>query len=146
MAITRAGGSTPPVAEPLPTASLARVLLYLVPTARFSYEDERYETLVWEGPGSAPTLDQVNAARDAATAALRAPMTNRATLLTRALTALAANQGFRAENDAFLALGAAPTAAQVRDHTIRMAKHSNAYSRQLDALIRLYTGSLDATD
>lgn len=146
MSRTYVGGSSAPIAEPLPTASLARVLLHLVPGASFTYDNEDYATLVWGGPGNAPTLAQVNAARDTATAALRAPINNRATLLARALAALAANQGFRTENDAFLALGAAPTSVQVRDHTIRMARHSNAYSRQLDALIRLYTGSLDATD
>src|SRR5688500_14583232 len=93
---TYGGGSASPTPDPLPTASLGHVLLYLVPDARFTYENEDYATIVWEGPGQKPSLAQVDAARDAATTALRAPLLNRAAIRQDIANAAAGLRTYRA--------------------------------------------------
>lgn len=80
---------------------------------------------------SSRALNAAEIAAFAARAALDASVSNQATLQTRAQAALAANT-------TFLALGATPTAAQVRDQTITLTK-------ECTALIRLLLGQLDST-
>jgi hypothetical protein len=131
MPITYAGGSAPPPVAPLPTPSLARVLLYLVPGARFSYDEEvGYASVVWEGPGTKPTQAEVDAARDAATAALQAPYVNESTLRQQADAALV---DLRAYRDL-----ASPTNAQ----TVAAVK---LLCRVCIGLIRLALRKLDST-
>lgn len=90
-------------------------------------------------PEAQAVLDQQNAAAESLASG------NDLTLREQLLAALDANRGFQGENAAFLALGAAPSAGQVRDHTIRLAKHSNAYAKELTGLIRLVLRQLDST-
>jgi hypothetical protein len=129
---TFVGGAAASAPDPLPSASLARAVLYLVPDARFSYDpDVGYASIEWDGPGAQPTEAQVEAARTAATARLRAPYTNEATLRQQVESALVDLRTYRDIQG--------PTNAQ----TVAAVK---LLCRVAIALIRMRINKLDGVD
>lgn len=111
--------------------NLAAVLVYLVPGASFSLENDDYATLIWGGPGVAPTLAQCQAAWPLVQAQAAAEVSNESTLNNQAEAALV---NLRAYRDL-----ASPTQAQ----TVAIVK---VICRVLIALIRFRLNKLDATD